>query len=125
MKSIKPGRGPSMFSGFVGIFMIGFGVVWTVIAAQMSAIIALFGVFWTLIAVAMTVYNFRNATGEKRYSIYDITDSGEEDDPFNERFGGERDGKTKSEKQNKYCPFCGSAVKDDYQFCNNCGKKLP
>ena len=44
MKSIKPGRGPSMMSGIVGIFMIGFGVVWTVLASQLSGIVALFGV---------------------------------------------------------------------------------
>lgn len=64
MKSIKPGRGPSMMSGVVGIFMIGFGILWTVIAAQASGIFALFGVLWTGIAIAMTVYNFKNATGK-------------------------------------------------------------
>ena len=64
MKSIKPGRGPSMMGGVVGIFMIGFGILWTVIAAQASGIFAIFGVLWTCVAIAMTVYNFKNATGK-------------------------------------------------------------
>ena len=51
MKSIKPGRGPSMMGGVVGIFMIGFGILWTVIAAQASGIFAIFGVLWTCVAM--------------------------------------------------------------------------
>lgn len=72
MKSIKPGRGPSMMGGVVGIFMIGFGILWTVIAAQASGIFALFGVLWTCVAIGMTVYNFKNATGKNRYSAFII-----------------------------------------------------
>ena len=87
MKSIKPGRGPSMMGGFVGIFMIGFGILWSVIAAQASGIFAIFGVLWTCVAIGMTVYNFKNATGKNRHSTYDIVDSEEEPDPLNERFG--------------------------------------
>ena len=87
MKSIKPGRGPSMMGGVVGIFMIGFGILWTVIAAQASGIFAIFGVLWTGIAVVMTVYNFKNATGKNRHSSFDIVDAEEEPDPLNERFG--------------------------------------
>ena len=62
MKSIKPGRGPSMLSGVVGIFMIGFGILWTVFVSRANGIFALFGVLWTGIAVAITIYNFKNAT---------------------------------------------------------------
>lgn len=51
MRSIKPGRGPSMMGGVVGIFTIGFGILWTVIASQASGIFALFGVLWTGIAI--------------------------------------------------------------------------
>ena len=123
MKSIKPGRGPSMMSGFVGIFMIFFGIVWTVIASQASGIFALFGVFWTCMAIAITVYNFKNATGKNRYSAYDITDSSEEPDPLNQKFGSPT--ATNDKKNNKFCPYCGTAVEDDFEFCNNCGKKLP
>lgn len=126
MKSIKPGRGPSMMGGIVGIFMIGFGILWTVMAAQASPIFSLFGILWTGIAVVNTVYNFKNATGKNRYSSFDITDNGEEPDPLNERFGDVRDTPQKnSGAENKFCPYCGTAVEEDFEFCNSCGKKLP
>ncbi len=126
MKHIKPGRGPSMMSGVVGIFMIGFGILWTVLAAQASVIFALFGVLWTCCAIAMTVYNFKNAAGKNRYSAYDITDEHEEPDPFNRRFGSSQSSEqTNSGDGNKFCPYCGSVVGKDFEFCSSCGKKLP
>ena len=126
MKSIKPGRGPSMMGGVVGIFMIGFGIFWTVLAAQASGIFAIFGVLWTGIAIATTVYNFKNATGKNRYSAFDITDEGEEPDPLNERFGNPQTNINKdNDVDNKFCPYCGTPVAGDFEYCNNCGKKLP
>ena len=126
MKSIKPGRGPSMMGGVVGIFMIGFGIFWTVLAAQASGIFAIFGVLWTGIAIATTVYNFKNATGKNRYSAFDITDEGEEPDPLNERFGNPQTNINKdNDVDNKFCPYCGMPVAGDFEYCNNCGKKLP
>ena len=127
MKSIKPGRGPSMMSGVIGIFMIGFGILWTVLAAQASGIFAIFGVLCICIAIGTTIYNFKNATGKNRYSTFDIVDSEEESDPFNERFGktGNDSQKKDNNADNRFCPYCGTAVEGDYQYCNNCGKKLP
>lgn len=126
MKSIKPGRGPSMLSGVVGIFMIGVGVLWTVLAAQTDGVFALFGVLWTGIAVAITIYNFKNATNKNRYSSFDITDEAEESDPLNERFGSTQGAAQEHTRaDNKFCPYCGAAVKNDFDFCNSCGKRLP
>lgn len=121
MKHIKPGRGPSMLSGIMGIFMILIGVVWTVIAAQFSPLFAIFGIFWTCIAIAITIYNFSNATRRERYSAYDIVDSTEEPDPMNQRFGVQQKAKT----ADRFCPYCGSPVVGDFAFCPHCGKKLP
>ena len=126
MKSIKPGRGPSMMGGIVGIFMIGFGILWTVIAAQASTVFAIVGVLWTGIAVVNTVYNFKNATGKNRYSAYDITEVGEEPDPLNKHFGNQHAAAQETgDVDNKFCPYCGTPVADDFEFCNKCGKKLP
>ena len=128
MKHIKPGRGPSMMGGITGIFMIGFGIVWTLFARQVSPLFALFGVFWTGTAVIATIYNFKNATGKKRYSSFDITDSEEEPDPLNERFSGERRIEGKREVnlygEKRYCPYCGSPVEEEHRFCSHCGKEL-
>lgn len=127
MKSIKPGRGPSMMSGAVGIFMIGFGILWTIIAGSAFAPMAIFGILWTGIAIVITVYSFKNATGKKRYSQFDIVDSEEEPDPLNERFGNdnEKDFPDQTSDKNKFCPYCGNAVEGDFEYCNKCGKKLP
>ena len=126
MKSIKPGRGPSMMGGIVGIFMIGFGILWTVIAAQASTVFAIVGVLWTGIAVVNTVYNFKNATGKNRYSAYDITEGNEETDPLNKFFGNQHAAAQENgDVDNKFCPYCGTPVADDFEFCNKCGKKLP
>ncbi|MBS6396968.1 MAG: zinc ribbon domain-containing protein [Clostridiales bacterium] len=126
MKSIKPGRGPSMMSGAVGIFMICFGILWTIFASQARPIFALFGILWTGVAVVQTIYHFKNATGKKRYSAYDITDSSEEPDPLNERFG--RSSGVQPDipgTEGEYCPYCGTKVDADYHFCNKCGRELP
>ncbi len=129
MKQVKPGRGPSMMGGIAGIFMIGFGIVWTILAAQGSGIFALFGVLWTAMALVNTIYQFKNATGEKRYSEYDIVDEHEEEDPWNERFRSQErfpeDMSGTYEMQSRYCPYCGTKVEENYCYCNKCGKKLP
>ena len=89
MKSIKPGRGPSMMGGFMSIVIGLIGVFWTLSAISMGApfFFCMFGVVFVVIAVVQAVYNFKNATSKNRYSVYDITDVGEETDPLNEKYG--------------------------------------
>lgn len=127
MKSVKPGRGPSFMSGIVGIFVALFGVLWTVVAAvNGGGIFALFGLIFVAIAVIQVIYNFKNATGKNRYSQYDITEDNEEPDPFNERFDGYTEfPERRCRGNNKFCPYCGTELGGDFEFCNNCGKKLP
>ena len=120
MKSIKPGRGPSMMGGIVGIFTILIGIGWTVMAAQIHWLMALFGLCWTAIAVMNTVYHFKNAKSKHRYSTYDIVDSTEEPDPLNQRFST---GPVNEDA--RFCPYCGSPAQPDYDFCSACGRRLP
>lgn len=129
MKSIKPGRGPSMMGGIMGIFAAVFGVIWTISAATMGGgLFALFGLVFIGAAVMITVYNFKNATSKNRYSAYDITDSSEEPDPLNQRFGGESHKKSDAEDKKpagaEFCPWCGADVSPDHVFCSKCGKSL-
>lgn len=96
---------------------------------------AIFGLIFIAIDIMSVIYNFKNATGKNRYSEYDITDGTEEPDPFNERFNSNSthaDNYSSDSNQNasqntesKFCPYCGTKVEADYEFCNNCGKKLP
>lgn len=124
MKSIKPGRGPSMMSGFGGIFAIIFSIGWTVIAVSMGApiIFPIFGLCFVALATTTTIYNFKNAKGKNRYSSFDIVDSREEPDPLNEKYSV----KDRSDEggRTNFCPYCGTPVKDDHNFCENCGAKL-
>ncbi len=147
MKSIKPGRGPSMMSGVASIGAGIFGLIWTIAAASMGAgPFALFGLVFIGIAISSAVYNFKNATSENRYSTFDIVDSTEETDPFNERFGKSSNvsadlnryadgtprfaddtvtGNQSVTSSNAFCPYCGNEVEKDFVYCNNCGKALP
>lgn len=130
MKSVKPGRGPSMMSGVVGIFMVIVGFAWTFGAMSMGAPVFfwIFGLAWTGIAIVNMIYSFKNATGKNRYSSYDIVDAREEPDPLNQRFGMqdyESDREKMTISENEFCPFCGAKVYDSFEFCNKCGKKLP
>lgn len=144
MKSIKPGRGPSMMSGIAGIGAVVFGIFWTIMAVQMGAPIffAAFGIIFIVMAIVGVIYNMHNATGEKRYAAFDIVDEGEEADPLNERYGwsAKTDSADRTENaesrtqesgvhtapqgENNFCPYCGAPVKETYTFCRKCGRRL-
>ncbi len=112
--------------GIIGIAVALFGVFWTVMTIVMEAWFMIpFGLIFIAIAIINTIYNFKNATGKNRYSQYDITDSEEEPDPWNEKFGEIREEKRQPESAAKYCPYCGEKAEKDYKFCSSCGRELP
>lgn len=147
MKSIKPGRGPSMMGAFGSAAAAVFGVFWTIGAASMGALgfFVAFGFVFILIGIGQAVYNFKNATSKNRYSAFDITDGTEEPDPLNEYFSGggneslnkntenpsgatefsNNKAGTTDEEEIKFCPYCGAEVEKDFTYCTKCGKKLP
>ena len=128
MKSVKPGRGPSFMGGISAAAVGVFGVLWTVGAASMGApvIFPLFGIVFIVVAVCMAAYHFKNATSGQRYSAFDIVEGDEEQDPLNVRFGQPvAPPRVEGQTQNRYCPYCGNALAQDFAFCNRCGKKLP
>ena len=124
MKSIKPGRGPSMMGGIMSICMGIFGVLWTVAVASVGGgFMALFGVVFIVIAIVQAVYHFTNARSKNRFSTFDITEESEEPDPWNARFGESPQPAPPSESAG-YCPYCGAKVESGYVYCRKCGKKL-
>lgn len=129
MKSIKPGRAPSMMGGVVSILVGIGGVFWTLTAWGGGAplFFCLFGVVFVAIAGVQAWYHFRNATQRNRYSSFDITDDQEEMDPLQEAFGPPRDQRQppESHSASRYCPYCGAPAQPGYRFCNRCGKELP
>lgn len=129
MKSIKSGRGPSAMGGIGSAVGVLFGIVWTLAAAQMGApfFFVLFGILFVLMGAAQAVYHFRNASGENRYSEFDIVDSEDEPDPFDprSRSSSEQPEEPRTAARSRFCPYCGAKADGDFEFCNQCGKKLP
>ena len=144
MKSIKPGRAPSMMGAFGSAAAVVFGIFWTISAVSMGApgFFVLFGIVFIALGAANAVYHFKNATGKTRFSAFDITDSSEEPDPLNEYFAERKaDNQTTGAAGNRkfdedagtagntdavaFCPYCGAKAEPDYNFCAKCGKPLP
>lgn len=134
MKSIKPGRGPSAMSAAGSVAAIVFGIFWTFIAFSITReapfpigfLFPAFGILFVGMGIFQAIYHLKNATSKQRMSLYDITDSREEADPLNLRFGEAAAARTEEERQGAkaFCPYCGEVLKEDYQYCPACGKKL-
>lgn len=87
MKSIKPGRGPSMMGGISALFAALFGVFWIIVVLQSGGgFFAFFGVIFIAMALVQAWYNFHNASQKDRFSSFDIVDSREEMDPLDPRY---------------------------------------
>ena len=135
MRSIKPGRGNSAMGAFGSLISVGFGIVWTIMAFAMTkdlpfpfSLFPLFGIFFIVMGIGQVVFNYKNATGENRYSSFDLVDNNEEPDPLNERFGNTRQTSRRSSALpdgNEFCPYCGKDIEKDFEFCPKCGRTLP
>ncbi|MBN2851334.1 MAG: zinc ribbon domain-containing protein [Clostridia bacterium] len=140
MKSIKPGRGPSGMSFVGAIVAVVFGLFWTIGAASLARnipggfgmIFPLFGIIFIILGIVQAVYHYKNATGKDRFSIMDITESGEEGDPSDRWIKNEAVEEDKKENGNdekkelrfEFCPYCGIKLEDEYIYCPSCGKEM-
>lgn len=128
MKSVKPGRGPSAMGAVGSVIAVIFGIFWTIGAASMGAppLFPLFGAVFVILGIVQAVYNFKNATGENRYSSFDIVEDGEEPDPLNARFREAPQNVLQPDSgEFRFCPYCGAKLGAEFEFCGKCGKKLP
>ena len=135
--SVKQGRTRSAQGVAGGIFGMIFGVIWTIGAISIGApwFFGLFGVFFVAMIGWNTYISYKNATGENRYSEFDIVEMDSEPDPWDEKFRGDRQefnidpdcGHIHSVTGNSttFCPYCGTKTEPDFEFCKMCGKKLP
>ena len=81
----------------------------------------LFGVLFIIMGIVQAVYNFKNATGEHRFSEFDIVDGAEEPDPLERRFHSEGP----ESSAYRFCPYCGARLGAEFEFCGKCGRRLP
>lgn len=126
MKSVKPGRGPSAMGTFGSVVVVIFGVIWTGAAASMGAppFFLAFGVLFIVVGIVQALYHYKNATGENRFSEFDITEDGEEPDPLDRR-NREAPEQEKPDGACRFCPYCGAQVGEGFSYCAKCGRELP
>ena len=138
MRSIKPGRGNSAMGAFGSLISVGFGIIWTVIAFGMTKdtffplnLFPLFGVFFIIMGIGQVIFNYKNATGQNRFSSFDMVEGNDEPDPLNEKFGNLSRRTHAAQKdfvpdsENEFCPYCGKGIERDFEFCPKCGRTLP
>ncbi|MEO0794594.1 MAG: zinc-ribbon domain-containing protein [Verrucomicrobiota bacterium] len=137
MYQIKPGRGPSLMGGVVGIVVGIGGIAFIGVASNMGApgFFVFFGVVFVIVAFAQAAYNLFNATSKDRMSAIDITTDAEESDPLSKALGHTRGHKSNEDTQGEtktpgrrfpgnHCPFCGTKVEATFEFCPACGKDI-
>ena len=127
MISIKPGRGLSIQPAVGSMFVALIGIIWTIGTAKMGAPMpfSCIGILFLIFAIAQFAIHMRNATSENRWSLYDITEEGEEPDPLEQAFGQQTHTFVHAEEpEGEFCPYCGAKVGSAYAFCRKCGKKL-
>ncbi len=128
---IKPGRTVSKVGVLFGIIGIVFGILWIVLLLTLLSqedglepgviFLLVFGVMFIIAAIAITAFYAKSAYGKNRPSIVDVEESvGEE--PSAARAA---DDKADPKEQLNFCPYCGKALKKEFFYCQNCGKKMP
>lgn len=120
---IRPSREVSSIQLVMCIAAAIFGIFWMITASSIGAGgFSMFGIVFVLIAVIFAFIHFRNATGKKPLSLYEITDEGLDAPkkyPFDNNHADDR------RSQKSYCPWCGAALDNSkYIFCPKCGKQM-
>ena len=96
------------------VFFILFAIFWTVMAVSMpgpSPIFVLFGILFIMLAVYRLYMSLRKTPEPPRVdtAFRTVPDEGE---PVHRV------------SPNGYCPYCGTPLDSDYEYCPLCGKRI-
>ena len=94
----------------IGIFVVCFGIFWTVMAASIFPPMAIFGILFTAIG-AVNAYN-----------TYKSIKSNEEKPHEHQEFCEEKERSAKKEELR--CPYCGAPIQKRDEECGYCGSRL-
>ena len=96
-----------------GIFVVCFGIFWTVMAGSMFPPMAIFGILFTAIG-AVNAYNTYKKVKENSEKPHEHQEFDEE--PVFE--------KPRAQKEELRCPYCGAPIHENDAKCEYCGSRL-
>ena len=109
-KERKAGKAMSIGSSVFGLI---FAIFWCIAAASMGAgFMLIFGIPF----VGMMIYRLYVI------SQYAKDDKPKEQDPWDQPVRETRSTSTVA-SGNGFCPYCGSAIQPDFEYCPKCGRK--
>lgn len=138
MSSQNGNRSPRE-SFIFSIFTVLFMLYWTASAIKSGAPIifwafGLLGLYTTVRGAINQYRKLKNSKNGGQYSQYTDYRSAGGTDPWDRNFRSDvqqdADGYITESypvpgTSANFCPYCGSQVKSDHDFCKNCGRQLP
>ncbi len=124
MGSARPVGRPSTIGILVCTMVVVFGIFWTSQAVYLSPFLGIFGLLFVAIGVVIVIRSLKSSFGVKGsfggsgVQPYEVH---REPDPF-DRSGFTGDGRS---EDTLYCPFCGTLVEREFEYCRRCGRNLP
>ncbi len=95
----------------IGIFVVCFGIFWTIMAGSMFPPMAIFGILFTAIGAvnAYNTYKTVRKNAEKPHEHQEYCDYEEE---------------RAQQKEELRCPYCGAPIHNSDTECEYCGSRL-
>ncbi|MBQ4546767.1 MAG: hypothetical protein IJA17_06365 [Oscillospiraceae bacterium] len=97
----------------VGIFVVCFGIFWTIMAGSMFPPMAIFGILFTAIGAVNAYNTYKNlkSNGEKPHEHQDFSEPEDFEHP-------------RAQKVELRCPYCGAPIHQSDSECEYCGSRL-
>ena len=93
-----------------GIFVVCFGIFWTVMAGSMFPPMAIFGILFTAVG-AVNAYNTYKTIKQNPEKPHEHQESCSYEEP-------------RAQKEELRCPYCGAPIHSSDTECEYCGSRL-